>query len=33
MSLTYTAELNVVAPFDYLVTLQRYAKEVETTPG
>ena len=33
MSLIYTAELNGVAPFDYLVALQRHAKEVDETPG
>jgi transposase len=33
MSLIYTAELNGVAPFDYLVALQRHAKEVNEAPG
>ena len=33
MSLIYTAELNGVAPFDYLVALQRPAQEVDETPG
>jgi transposase len=33
MSLIYTAELNKVDPFDYLVELQRHAAEVRTTPA
>ncbi len=33
MGLIYTAELNGVAPFDYLVALQRHAKAVNESPG
>jgi transposase len=33
MSLIYTAELNEVAPFEYLVALQRHAHEVAASPG
>jgi hypothetical protein len=33
MSLIYTAELNGVAPFEYLVALQRHADEVAASPG
>jgi hypothetical protein len=33
MSLIYTAELNKVAPFEYLVALQRHAEEVAKTPA
>jgi hypothetical protein len=33
MSLIHTAELNRVAPFDYLVALQRHDEEVATNPG
>ena len=33
MGLIYTAELNGVAPFDYLVALQRHAKQVNESPG
>jgi transposase len=33
MSLIYTAELNEVAPFEYLVALQRHADEVAASPG
>ena len=33
MSLIHTAELNAIAPFDYLVALQRHAKEVCLSPG
>jgi transposase len=33
MSLVYTAELNRVAPFDYLVALQRHAVEIPDCPA
>jgi hypothetical protein len=33
MSLIYTAELNGVAPFDYLVALQRHTEAVAERPG
>ena len=33
MSLIHTAELNAVAPFDYLVALQRYHHEVVANPA
>ena len=33
MSLIYTAELNQVAPFEYLVALQRNADQVRTNPA
>ena len=33
MSLIHTAELNHVAPFEYLVALQRHANEVAAHPG
>ncbi|WP_297388979.1 IS66 family transposase [Acidiferrobacter sp.] len=33
MSLIHTAELNHVAPFEYLVALQRHADEVTADPG
>jgi transposase len=33
MGLIYTAELNAVAPFEYLVSLLRHAKEVFESPG
>ena len=33
MSLIHTAELNAVAPFEYLVALQRHADEVTADPG
>jgi transposase len=33
MSLIYTAELNGVAPFEYLVALQRHADEVAASPS
>jgi transposase len=33
MSLIYTAELNEVAPFEYLVALQRHAEEVAASPS
>jgi hypothetical protein len=33
MSFIYTAELNGVDPFDYLVALQRHAEEVALCPG
>ena len=33
MSLIHTAELNHVAPFEYLVALQRHANEVAADPG
>jgi transposase len=33
MSLIHTAELNGIAPFDYLVALQRHAKDVCVSPG
>lgn len=33
MSLIYTAEINGVAPFDYLVALQRHTVEVADNPG
>jgi transposase len=33
MSLIHTAELNHVAPFDYLVALQRHAAELAATPA
>jgi hypothetical protein len=32
MTLIYTAELNGIAPFEYLVALQRHAKEVSERP-
>jgi hypothetical protein len=33
MSLIHTAELNHVAPFDYLVALQRHAAELPANPA
>jgi transposase len=33
MSLIYTAELNEVAPFEYLVVLQQHADQVRTNPA
>ena len=33
MSLTHTAELNHVAPFEYLVAIQRHADTVAAHPG
>ena len=33
MSLIYTAELNAVAPFEYLAALQRHADEVAASPS
>jgi len=33
MSLIHTAELNDIPPFDYLVALQRHAKDVCVNPG
>jgi len=33
MSLTQTAELNHVDPFDYLVQLQRHTAEIKTNPA
>jgi hypothetical protein len=33
MSLIHTAELNRVAPFEYLVALQRHSEEVAECPG
>jgi hypothetical protein len=33
MSLIHTAELNGIAPFDYLVTLQRHAQAVARDPS
>jgi hypothetical protein len=33
MSLIYTAELNGVAPFEYLVALQRHADQLRANPG
>jgi transposase len=33
MSLIHTAELNAIAPFDYLVALLRHADEVRMNPG
>ena len=33
MSLIHTAELNAIAPFEYLVALQRHADEVSEIPG
>jgi transposase len=33
MTFIHTAELNGVDPFDYLVALQRYAKEVALSPA
>ena len=33
MSLIHTAELNEVAPFEYLVALQRHANEVAAHPA
>jgi hypothetical protein len=33
MSLIHTAELNSIAAFDYLVALQRHAKDVSKSPG
>jgi hypothetical protein len=33
MSLIHTAELNQIAPFEYLVALQRHADDVATNPG
>jgi hypothetical protein len=33
MSLIYTAELCGASPFEYLVVLQRHAKEVAQRPG
>lgn len=33
MSLIHTAELNHVAPFEYLVALQRHAAELPSNPA
>ena len=33
MSLIHTAELNHVAPFEYLVALQRHGNEVAANPA
>ena len=33
MTLIYTAELNGIDPFDYLVTLLRYHKQVASNPA
>ena len=33
MSLIHTAELNHIAPFEYLVALQRHGGEVVAHPG
>jgi hypothetical protein len=33
MSLIHTAELNHANPFDYLVTLQRYARHLAQEPS
>jgi hypothetical protein len=33
MSLIHNAELNGVAPFEYLVALQRHADQVRASPG
>jgi hypothetical protein len=33
MSLIYTAELNRIDPFDYLVALQRHAEELAAQPA
>ena len=33
MSLIHTCELNGVNPFDYLIELQRHAKELERVPS
>lgn len=33
MSLIHTAELNDVAPFEYLVSLQRHATELAANPA
>ena len=33
MSLTHTAELNHVDPFDYLVQLQRHANDLQADPA
>ena len=33
MSLTHTAELNHIDPFDYLVQLQRHAAALKITPA